>query len=479
MENKVRLSYGNLNRFKAFAQHGDKKDRFYYSLAYSKQHDDGRDDWNNGSDSDAVLVKGGYDSQGLKVDLNFYHDWAWREIQRPTEDNTVYDAKWKYDPLNTMLISATLAKQWNESQTTSAGFYRGRIDADLQKESFSKSGFLSVHRQEDEAIQADLRHIITTQNNTFRVGGQAIWWKTPTGQFYYENKPREEELYSVYLYDQYALSENFKIDAGARMDKKHITKGIDKFAPTQTTTALIEDKWAEPYYTLTLGAAYQLAEKWEFSFRTSYVEQSTDNFILTVDDKSLPAEKQLRYEVGLTGQIHPAFNPTLTLFYYDISNLKTSVGSIRIGPDDVNIYDAIDVGRSGFELDFRGRLWDDHFSYGLTYTYQTSNSDKDDREMPNHMASLRLGYTLNPFQANLMFLYMAKYDAARFAVDKKVHEVGGIKRVDANISYGFNVGKAKMRATLFGQNLTDQHYETRLGWEDVGLTFGLELSADF
>ncbi|KMY65875.1 hypothetical protein AAU61_19780 [Desulfocarbo indianensis] len=478
-ESEVKVGYGNLNRYKAFLSHGDRIDNTYYSLNYNKQHDDGREDWNNASDSDSILLKGGYDANGLTADLSFYYDWASRETARSKPISMTSDSKWEYDPLNFMMVSANLAKAWNANQTTSLGLYMGRLDAELKMRSYSKPTY-STHDPEDNAIQAALRHIITTENNTLRVGAQALWWDVPNGQLYYEGTAREEELYSLYVHDEYALTSALTLDAGARLDRKHVTKGINKYAPTdKTPTDIVEDEWAEPYYTAAVGAAYRLNKIWRLSFRTSYVEQSSDNYLLTKDDKTLDPEKQWRYEAGLEAKLHPAFNAVLTVFHYDISNLKKSVGTVKSGEDLISVYDCSDVARQGAEAEINGYLFTPSLTYAASYSYQTSDDDTDNDAIPRHIASLRLGYTLMPFQANLLLRHVSEYQSNQFSVGNLYYEIGDYSRVDANLSYNFKLADTQMRATLFGQNLTDKRYETRLGWEDVGLTYGLELSAKF
>lgn len=483
-ESEVKAGYGNLDRYKAFLSHGDRLGEGdgssgYYSLNFSKRHDGGRDDWNNASDSNSILLKGGYAASGLSADVSLYHDWATREIQRSLPVSKTSDAKWEYDPMDSLMVSANLAKAWNASQTTSLGFYTGRLEADLQKRSWSKAG-CDTHSLEDNATQADLRHIISSDNNALRMGAQAIWWRVPDGQLYYEGIAREEELYSVYLHDEYSLTPALTVDAGARLDRKHVSKGINKYAPTdKTPTVLIDDEWAEPYYTAAVGAAYSLNEKWRLSFRTSYVEQGADNYLLTIKNKTLAPEKQWRYEAGVEANLHPAFNAVMTLFHYDISNCKTVVGSVKVGDDLYNVYDTTDVARQGVELDINGFLGTPSLTYSLSYSYQTSDNDTDNEAIPRHIASLRLGYSLMPFQVNLLLRHVSDYRSNQFAVDNLYYDIGGFSRVDANISYLFKLGGAQMRATLFGQNLTDERYETRLGWEDVGLTFGVELGAKF
>lgn len=476
---QVKLGYGNLNTYKAYVNNGGGNDNAYYSLNYKKYHTDGRDGWNNASDSDVILLKGGYEQNGLSAEGSFYYDWANRELQRSTSVSKTSSAKWEYDPLDTLMATLNLAKQWNKSQTTSLGLYTGRIDTTVQYRTWTNSSY-SYDDQEDNVVQADLRHVIVSGNNNFRVGGQAIWWDCPEGQLYYEGYERKEQLYSAYLYDEYSLTKAWSLDAGARADFRHISKGVNKFSPTSATPSdIINDDWAEPSYSVAAGTAYRFSPAWEGSLRMSFVQQGADDYLITKDGNSLDAEQQMRYEAGLVANIHPAFNATFTAYLYDITNLKQVVGSVTKGDDVYNVYDNADAIRSGFELYFSGYIFTPSLNYGLGYSYQRSDNDTDDDCIPHHIATLRLGYRLNPFSANLMARYVSKYDSNQFAVNNAYYEIGDYSRIDANINYDFVVGKTQWRAIVFGQNLTDERYETRLGWEDVGLTFGVELGVKF
>jgi iron complex outermembrane receptor protein len=479
-ETELKLRYGNLNRAKIFASHGDKLENVYYSLAYNKYHDDGRTDWNNGSDSDSLLLKAGYDARGLTANFSFYHDWASRETMRAMDISKVCDSKWEYDPLNTMMASLNLAKAWNRTQTTSLGVYFGSIEADLQKWSYSNPNRYSVEEQEETSLQAALRHIITTESNTFHVGTQAIFWETPTGEFFYTGIARREQLYSLYAYDEYFLSKAWSIDGAARVDHKHVSKGVNKYAPTDTTpTELIEDEWAEPSYSVALGTSYRLSDIWRLSFKTSYVMQAADDYLETEDGQSLETEKQWRNEAGVIAHFNQYLRVALSLFRYDLTDTKKVVGSITVDDEVYNVYANADVARQGFEVDMRGALPMVPLTYQVSYSYQYSDNDTDNDSIPHHLISLRLGYTYQPFSANLMVRYVSPYDSNQFSVGNIYYEIGNYTRLDANINYDFEIEKVQMRATLFGQNLTDERYQTRLGWEDVGLTFGLELGFKF
>ncbi|MCB2192718.1 MAG: TonB-dependent receptor [Deltaproteobacteria bacterium] len=478
-QSELKVGYGNLDSYKAYVNNSGKNESAYYSLNYKKNHTDGRDDWNNGSDSDVILLKGGYDKNGLTADASFYYDWASREIQRSTAVSKTYGAKWEYDPLDTLMATLNLAKQWNKSQSTSLGLYTGRINTTINYRTWVNSTY-SSDDQEDNVVQADLRHIIVSGKNNFRVGAQAIWWDCPDGQLYYEGFERKEQLYSGYIYDEYSLTKAWSVDAGLRADFRHISKGINKFSPTSVTPSdIINDDWAEPSYSVAAGTAYRFNPMWEASFRMSFVQQGSDDYLFTKDGQSLDSERQMRYEAGLVARIHPALQATFTAFLYDLTDMKQVVGSVTVGEDVYNVYANADAIRDGFEVNFTGYLFTTALNYGLSYSYQRSDNDADDDAIPHHTASLRLGYRYNPFSVNLMARYVSEYNSNQFAVNNSYYEIGDFSRIDANVNYDFVVGKTQWRATIFGQNLTDEEYETRLGWKDVGLLFGVELGLKF
>jgi iron complex outermembrane receptor protein len=95
------------------------------------------------------------------------------------------------------------------------------------------------------------------------------------------------------------------------------------------------------------------------------------------------------------------------------------------------------------------------------------------------MLGLRLQHRWRVIESNLSLRYVSGYENSRFATDNSSHGVGGYSRIDANINYDFSIRKLAARATLYGRNLSDQHYVTRLGWQDTGITVGGQLSVRF
>jgi iron complex outermembrane receptor protein len=477
----LKAGYGSYHSLDGHVYHGRDIGNFHYRLSYNKKYTDGRDGWNNARNSDSVLLRLGYDGKRMVINGTFYYDWARREIQRATDENKTSDSKWEYDPLHTFMGAVDFNYLWSDTQSTSFEFYTGRIDTDLRMESFTKPSE-AIYDQEDYVTEFGLRHVVQWGDNSLRVGGQAILWDTPTGEFYYETTPRKEQLYGVYVTDEHRfLNGRMTLDGGLRLDWKHVSKGIEKYGPGKGATPLLEDEWAEPVLTASLGASYELLPGWRVSGRLSYSEAQADGFIHTTDDQQLDDEKRLNAELGLKAEITRDLSGFLTLFYYDIDDYKMGVGTLKVQDDPevyVGIYEAADVERRGFEAGLDGRLIDP-LTYHLTYTYQESDNRDDERQIPRHMLGLRLQHRWRAVESNLSLRYVSGYENSRFATDNSSHGVGGYSRIDANINYDFSIRKLAARATLYGRNLSDQHYVTRLGWQDIGITVGGQLSVRF
>jgi hypothetical protein len=323
-ENGIVASYGSLDTYQTHAYHGSKVGEFDYRLAYTYQNTDGKTGWYNGSNSSSALFRGGYAGETFNLDAFLYYSGGLREFQRSTPINAqTYDQRWKYDPLKTIMAALHMDKRWVAGQTTALTYSYSAVNDDMVSSTFSKPIISKATAQRDYVQNIDLRHVAEFGKNTLKAGANAVLWETPTGQFFYEGKQREEDLYGFFIHDeQRLLSDRLSIDGGFRLDMRYIGKGIDKFKVSESKTQVIRDEWAKNAYTGAVGAAYKINPVWTASARFSYSYQPTDAFLVTLDDKELPAEERFKYEAGVTANLHPAFSPALTLFYYDINGAK-------------------------------------------------------------------------------------------------------------------------------------------------------------
>lgn len=457
--------------------HGYKKGLLSYRLVGTVSGTDGRDNWNNAASTRSILANGNYDGAALKADFMVYFADSRREIQRSTEESTTYNSLWYYDPMKSFQLSVNLHKPWNDVHTTSLSYARGRITADEVLRTVGKPTPDAVS-QEDQTDTLHLWHVAATADNRFVAGLQGFRWKSPTGQFFYENIARKEDLVSGYLHDEYRLNDRLTLDGGIRVDAKFIEKGTDKYSPLLGGNKMINDEWQQPAISLSLGGSYKLDRMHRLMARFGYSRQDADSFLATVDNRDLDTEERFKYEMGIEASYHSAFNPSLTLFLYDIRNFAYAAATGGKGANAYNIYDSADVIREGVEFSCKGDLpWG--FGYKADYSYITTNRDATNKIKPHTMVNLRLSHKIKGVESNLILNYVGSYENNFLSTGSVYRPAGDYTRLDLNLSYGFTLRGAQARATLFGRNLLDDHYVTIAGWRDQGMTWGGKLEVAF
>ena len=481
-EGSIRLGFSSFETGKFNTYYGNRLKNHYYDIAFSIDGTEGRKNYNNAQNAYSLFAKTGYTGKKLTADLTFFAGRAKQEIQRATPISIAYDARWKYDPIKTLLATFNTNVFWTDSQSTYLGVHYSDIKADLHTGSYFEP-HVTTRNQKEHFRQIDLRHTINLFNsNTLKLGGQAISWHTPTGQFYYEGIERKEEIYGFFIQDEHSsFNDRLMIDCGARIDKKHISKGIDKYFPSPGTfgkVSLMEDIWAKDALNLSFGSAFKLNSTHKLSGRISYSKQGTASSIITVNNKTLDAETQLKYEAGITANYHKSFNSTLTAFRYDIKNFRYPAS--YVGPPDnvITQYDSYDVKREGIELSVNGQLAR-LLVFFANYSYIHSNRGIDNSIIPNHSGSLRIQHTIKNFETNLMAKFVGPYESNFLAKNRKYHGIGNFTRIDANINYNCTLFGYDTKITAYGRNITDKACVTRLGFKDIGATYGAELCMKF
>jgi outer membrane cobalamin receptor len=468
--------YGSYDTYEGQLYHGNRAGPFDYRLTGTLSGTSGREGWHIAQNAKSVLFSGGYDGPSLKVHSLLYYEHGMREMQRfdYLASASSRDQKWSYDPLQALWGALNINKFWNSGQVTSFSYSHGSVtDKEIQA-SFSTPK-VTYNNQGDYADDYHLWHTATIDGNTLKTGVQATWWHEPSGYASYDGKEREETLFGAYVQDEQRLmGDRLFLDAGIRADEKYINKGVDKYSPTQTTTALLRNKWSSPVVAAGAGAAYRLNDVYTVAARIGYSYAETDSFLATLNNKSLDPEERYKFELNLEGRCHPAFNPRLTLFYYNIRNYKSSVGQSGTGNNVVNIYDAFNVDRRGFEFSADGVL-PYGFRYNLNYSHIEYTKPEIDASNPSDTLAFLLGYTYGPVQTNISILYLSPYLNNRFAADGLYHEVGDFTRLDANISYDYKWRKLEGRIMAYARNLLDDRYQTVLTFENVGFTCGVRL----
>jgi hypothetical protein len=471
-EKEFNISYGTYNTEKYNFLIGDKINDVYYDIAYSKAKTDGKDDWHNARDSESVFLKSGYNGKDITGNMSLYINKGWRDLQRAINENDEYGtAMWSLDPLDTVMFSFNVDKPMNEYNTTSLSCGYSKVKATLTQHEYDSFGN-NIYYQKDYIREYNLFHTIVRDKNTLRLGGQAIHWHSPTGAFNYERIERKEDLYGYYLYDEYQVNQNLIVDGGARVDKKHIIKGVDSYRHDGKGLQNIDDVWANDATSYSLGMAYKVSPVYKVSTRVSYSKQPPDEYsdgglgysfdgykTIRVDNGTdFDPEKRLKYEIGVNANYNKAFNFALTLFYYDINDYKIAGESKLVVPDEKDWstwyyqrhYYVADLVRKGLEWQFNGRLLGNTLAYQLGYSYLISSNDEDNDNFPHNIYTLRLSNANKYFETTLTGRHVGGYLM-------NAYDVGDFTTVDATVTKKL---ARNSEVTLFGQNITNEKYAT-------------------
>ncbi|WP_320042035.1 TonB-dependent receptor domain-containing protein [uncultured Desulfobacter sp.] len=502
-------SFASYDTWKAsgFTGHSWQDDRFTFSGGYQRTQSQGREHWNNGYEGDTFLLNGGFNSDELQVSTSFYYNSASREIQRhvgiytgetdypesgPTPAGVLNNNIWKYDPIETLLVTFNLTRPWNEHQTTSLTYGWNRTESTRYGYTTTTDKDTVISDEgEDRSEEWNLSHAIAGEKNTLKFGAQVVTWYQRSEM---SSNPDEERIYGVYATDAYKITPDWSVDAAIRMDKKKIIQGGDKYLSSGTTVKLSDGEWTDEAYVLSLGNAWQVNSVWKLTARYSFNLTPTPDVLTTLDDKELPDEERHRYEVGIEAFFNDAFRITATPFYYNIKNSKVSAGSIStdanrdpiIDPDTgeettLTIYDADNRELYGFEMSVNGNFLHGMLGYELGWTHFV-DSDEDGEtgnEFPENKYSGRLNWHYGDWDSNVTVLYVAPYLSNGYTV-------GDFTVINMSISWRYS---ENLKLTLFGQNLLDDEYTTnnkgyptRAQWgvlQDVGATVGVALNYRF
>ncbi|MDX9745756.1 MAG: TonB-dependent receptor plug domain-containing protein [Syntrophales bacterium] len=497
LEGGLVTSYGTFDTEKGHLYQGAKIGNFDYRLAGTYTHTDGkndgdRDEWYNGSRNKSLLFRGGYTTSAFSADILGYASRGMREFQRgeirvPTKKSdgtfdwskvgTLDNAKWKIDPMESEMIAVNMNKPWNDTQTTTLQYAYNKLHVRSVQASFVNTN-VTKRDQDSYSHSASLRHIVNWRNNILKVGGQFLSYRSPDGLAPSMGRQVYERMYSLFAHDEYRmLNDRLTVDAGIRADRKYYVKG-----PGQGESMR---EWADPTYTFALGSSYKLSSIFTLTGRYAYSENSLASYQVSADGSSLPAEKRSRFEVGLLANVHPVFNPWITLYYYDTKDQKVTKSS-SIDPatgDEIDYVVAENVVTRGYEAGVSGNIdllgsW----NYRFQYTYVTTNDDTVNDSMSHRLASASLGYKYKGAFANASYRYVSSRQRSSSPAGVFYYELGDYDRFDANLGYNFKVFSRDNKITLYGRNLGDKKYATRYvtgAYWDPGRQIGVELAVSF
>lgn len=507
-ESELRAGYASYDTWKGSAFHSQSwlDGRATLALGYQHSASAGKTDWNNAYRGDSWLLNGAWHDDGFSAGVSFYANQAAREIQRaigtytgktaypasgPTPAGVLDKNIWQYDPMNHQVLAINLAREWNERHSTLLTF--GQSEASGTQYAYtttSAAASVSGKAARDRATEWNLAHAVSAAANTLKVGLQAIeWYQLSEGN----PVPRREAVYGAYLSDEYRVNDSWTLDAALRADRKQILQGGDKYLADGSKVRLSDGEWTDQARLWSFGTAWQIDPVWRLAGRYARSLTPMPDVLTTRDNAELPAERRSRYELAVEARFDRALALSLTPFYYDIHNAKVSDGTISSDnagnpildpasglPTSIAVYKAANRIRHGFELGLSGRLGS-AFSYQVGWTHFTDDraDGVNGSEFPDNKLSAALDWRQEAWRARLSALQVDPYLSYGYMV-------GGFTTLNLSVSRQFAGG---ISLTLYGQNLTDEHYATNnkgypatANWgvlRDVGRTIGIEMGVQF
>ncbi|WP_420934206.1 TonB-dependent receptor [Alteromonas sp. A081] len=252
------------------------------------------------------------------------------------------------------------------------------------------------------------------------------------------------DVYSFYIQDEIALSENFDLVLGARFDSFDIE--VFDARPEVLETRNRTDEEVSPR----AGLVYKPQENISIyaSYSESFLPRSGEQYAnINGDADALDPDTFTNQEIGLKWDFADSMSFTAAIF----ENEQTSLDN---DPNDPEGFVEVDSDVSGFELQLQGYITDKWF---VTANYSNldgeSASGVELRELPENTMSVWTTYQVSDV---LGFGIGATYQDESFVVtDTDSPVLPSYTRVDASAYYELHNG---MRLQLNVENLTDTLY---------------------
>ena len=481
-EGGIQIAYESFNTKKTNAYYGGVNNDLYYLISANGLDTEGKNDFNNANEGGSSFFKIGMNKNDFNIELSGYYSRYFQEIQKANLPiSKFYNAYWKYKPFENRLITLSMSKNWSADQITNITLSHAKASWKHNQDTTGATDSYFSGVQKNDSL--DIKHTMKLSDTIVKIGGQAIWYDAPNGELFYEGYARKEQIYGAFVQVQHYINDRFAIDGAIRVDKKHIDTLLERYSPNVTTTyggmvnntklSTIEDKWTKAAFNVAAGALYKLNESNAFTLKLAYASNAPASEISTAEGYDLEKEEQYKYEIGY--EFNPKnFTIAANIFYYDINNLKSPY-YIGTAADPEIVFGQYDQKRYGGEISLGGKI--DSFDYLLNYAYV--KADEKDNEIPNHLATLQLGYTQGNINTNITAHYISKFQSNFFTTDGEYHDVGDFVTIDVGLDYNHKLKDYDAVASIYGRNITNQKYMTKIGWENVGSVFGISYAVKF
>jgi len=460
------VSYGSFNAEKYALYGGSKTGAFDYRVSGIYDNNPGREGWHMLTRHTSFLFSGGYTGSTFEAKLSLMTGYGRRQLENPLNQNGTWASNMDQTRIDPRSAALELVKRWSATQSTTFSYGYSGIAAVCQamvQNSYSNS--------------ATLRHVLVTGNNTLKVGAQRMTYVTPQ-QAPTTGSRTDLEINSLFAADEYRMfGDRLTLDAGLRWDRKTYHASPTNYKRVDMTAA------AAPAYSA--GLAYKPLSRLTLTGRYAYTQNDPASYqvpgLANPYGTYLPTEKREKYEVGSLVNVHSAFNPWATVYFYHTKNSKTADSSGGVIPGtttkvtgssytDPVTGDEIDFVKTVASATTRGIEWGASGRILRPLEYKVSWSYCQGSE---HMASGSLRYQSGPFSANLNARHVGLKSQGTW------YQTGNYTRYDANLNYGFKSHGHDAKLSVFGRNLDDNRYGISNNgglYRDPGFTYGVQIS---
>ena len=482
----VHAEYGRFNSGRASFVTGDSSERGYYTVGGSWSATDGPDDENAVERMASVFGTGGLQLDGgLRLEATAFYMKGERELRKPQDPaQLVLMARTEqYSPYTMYGANLRAVLEHSEGAATELTLgYIKRIPEFEWAEKISKNGTF-----EDWEYTAGLAHARNLgENNTLRVGVQWNQWVCPDGKRFYTGREMDVHTFSGFVIDEHRFGA-LTLDAGLRYTRAYYNKYTHasfNIAGQNLKSYAVENEWADPTMTATLGAKYTLNETAELYAHLAFGTVDAPPGAATENNEALERETRLMTDLGVKFE-RPGIGMLKVGGFWTIrDNASILIKDVlNADKDNIDIYTVGDVRQYGLEIEARSaKLWDKvEFFAAATFMNSIRNMDGDwanYMEIPDQIVTAGIYGEFGPLDVNLFGKYVSRFENLRFAQDKQYHDLGDF--TDLNLTIGYRFGNEQQtRVYVALENLFDDEYSTVVGYPDYGFQASVGLRHTF
>ncbi len=472
-ETQIEGQYGSLNTYRADLSHGNRTDKYNYSVGAGYFHTDGA---SNRNAAENMLNLYGRFQYNLSSHLTFswsnYFLSGDRELQLalPPASGTLQTRKDSFDPMQTYVTVAKLRHEKAGKQATELIFNYGSKRFDGHRE--GSSDWLEEEYEYGTSI-IHSREI--GSNNTLRITGLFHRWATPTGKRFYVGNRGDIQTYSGAIADEHDFG-RFDADIGYRYTKEYIDEfgGFNVEGASGPLKAVkINNEWSDPLHALNLGVSFEVTNALSLFGNVSWGQLSSQPGMLDENYNRPGTEDRYKYDLGARWR-DESYGELILSGFYTRRKDAALAGSKTVVIDDEPfvLFTSDDQENYGVEFDYRSRF----FSSGLQFflnatlmkTRRTMDGDWiDDEEVPEFILGGGVLYRKKNFDFSLYAKHLGDYENERFLPSgSPPAALGDYTDLAGQVTYRFS-RHTEIYARV--ENMIDDEYSTVAGYPHEGI----------